>query len=170
VPRKKQEQPVNSPEAGEPETKTAEQLIAEHNKLDEWLKAETKRFAEFMAPHKQRLEDIGNQLLALSNLQKWDSIKTEEGTAYRSTLLNVQVSPEGLPYTSNGPDGVLKGQVVGREALLDFALDHWDDIGNDLLLISAQKDAVKRYMEAHDGQPPPGIKTGFFTRINIRRS
>ena len=169
MPRKKTEAASASPAEGG-QDKTAEQLIAEHNKLDDWFKAETKRFAEFMAPHKQRLEDIGNQLLALSNLQKWDSIRTEEGTAYRSTLLNISVSPDGPPYTSNGPDGVLKGQVVGREALLDFALDHWDDIGNDLLLISAQKDAVKRYMEAHDGQPPPGIKTGFFTRINIRRS
>ena len=168
MPRKKQEQLLTGG-SGYPAqpvvvTQTAEQLIVEHNKLDDWLKAETKRFGELMAPHKQRLEEIGNQLLALSNLQKWDSIKTEEGTAYRSTLLNVSVSPEGAPYQ---PDDRVR---VGREALLDFALDHWDDIGNDLLLISAQKDAVKRFMEAHDGQPPPGIKTGFFTRINIRRT
>ena len=161
-------QPV--PEQAAAVDQTAEQLIAEHNKLDDWLKAETKRFGEFLKPHKERLEEIGNQLLALSNLQKWDSIRTDAGTAYRSTLLNAAVSPEGLPYTSPGPDGVLKGPVVGREALIDFALDNWEDIGNDLLLVSPQKDAVKRWMEAHDGQPPPGVKTGFFTRINIRRS
>jgi hypothetical protein len=143
---------------------TAEQLIAEHNKLDEWIKGEAKRFGEFLKPHKDRLEAIGNQLLALSNTQKWDSIRTDAGTAYRSTLLNISVSPEGLPYETD------KGASVGREALLDFALDHWDDIGNDLLLISAQKDAVKKYMEDHEGKPPPGIKTSWFTRINIRKS
>ncbi len=151
-------------EAAVPVDQTAEQLIAEHNKLDDWLKAETKRFGEFLKPHKERLEAIGNQLLALSNTQNWDSIKTDAGTAYRSTLLNVSVSPDGLPYERG------EEKSIGREALLDFALDHWDDIGNDLLLVSAQKDAVKKFMEANEGKPPPGIVTGAFTRINIRRS
>lgn len=153
------------PQANPAESKTAEQLIAEHTKLDDWLKAETKRFGEFLAPHKQRLEEIGNELLALSNLQRWNNIKTEAGTAYRSTLLNVVVSPDGMAYQREG-----EPPVVGQEALLDFALDHWNDIGADLLLISPQKGAVKRYMEANEGKPPPGCKVGWFTRINIRRS
>jgi len=144
---------------------TAEQLIEEHNRTEDFVKAETKRFGEFLKPHKDRLEAIGNQLLALSNSQKWENIRTEAGTAYRSTLLNASVSPEGTPYKNSAGE-----EVQGREALIDFALDNWNDIGNDLLLVSAQKDAVKRYMEDHAGQPPPGIKVGFFTRINIRRS
>jgi len=160
VPRKKQTVPVEPVKV----ERTAEQLIEEHNKLDDFIKAETKRFGEFMKPHKERLEAIGNELLALSNLQKWENIRTDAGTAYRSTLLNVSVSPEGLPYETD------KGTSIGREALLDFALDHWDDIGNDLLLISPQKDAVKKYIESHEGKPPPGVTISFFTRINVRRS
>jgi len=163
VPRKKQEVQPTVDQVLNP---TAEQLIEEHNKLDDWLKAEAKRFGEFCRPYKDRLEAIGNQLLALSNTAKWESIKTDAGTAYRSTLLNVSVSPEGLPYAREGQEH----PSVGREALLDFALDSWDDIGNDLLLISAQKDAVKKYMEDHEGKPPPGVKVGWYTRINIRRS
>lgn len=166
MPRTKKQAASEAP----PANQTAEALIAEHNKLEEWLKGENKRFGEHCKPYKDRLEVIGNQLLALSNQQKWDNIKTAEGTAYRSTLLNVSISPDGAPYTSSGPDGVLKGQVVGREALLDFCLDNWEDVGNDLLLISAQKDAVRRYMEQNAGKAPPGIVTSFFTRINIRRS
>jgi hypothetical protein len=162
MPRKKQEAPVQvAPVATEA---TAEQLIAEHNKIEAFVKDENKRFGEFMKPHKERLEEIGNQLLGLSNVQKWDSIRTDAGTAYRSTLLNVSVSPEGLPYQVNGEDR------IGREALLDFALDHWDDIGNDLLLVSPQKDAVKKFMEANEGKPPPGVRVNWFTRINIRKS
>lgn len=144
---------------------TAEELITEHNKIEEFVKGENKRFGEFLKPHKERLEEIGNQLLALSNTQKWDSIRTDAGTAYRSTLLNVSVSPEGSPY-----EVADKPPSIGREALLDFALDHWDDIGNDLLLVSPQKDAVKKFMEANEGKPPPGVKVGWFTRINIRKS
>ena len=143
----------------------AADLVAEHLKIEEWIKAESKRFGEFMKPHKERLEEIGNQLLALSNTQKWDSIRTDAGTAYRSTLLNVSVSPDGPTYETTD-----KGVAVGREALLDFALDHWDDIGNDMLLISPQKDAVKKFMEDNGGKPPPGVKTSWFTRINIRKS
>jgi hypothetical protein len=161
---KKQSAAVAAPAEIKGAAATAAQLIAEHNKLDDFIKAETKRFGEFMKPHKGRLEEIGNQLLALSNTEKWQNVKTEEGTAYRSTLLNVSVSAEGLPYESNGQ------QVVGREALLDFALDHWDEIGNDLLLVAPQKDAVRRYMESHEGKPPPGLAISWFTRINVNRS
>lgn len=165
MPRKKQEQPAATPA---PVEATAEQLITEHNKIEEWVKGETKRFTEFMKPHKERLEEISNQLLSLSNTQKWDSIRTDAGTAYRSTLLNVSVSPDGLPYYGNSMSP--GDERLGREALLDFALDNWDDIGNDLLLVSPQKDAVKKFMEANEGKPPPGVKTSWFTRINIRKS
>jgi len=144
--------------------KTAEQLIAEHNQIEDWLKGETKRFNKFMAPHKARLEEIGNKLLALSNEQKWESIRTDAGTAYRSTLMNSSIDAE-KPYSNK--DGVI---VFGREAVLDFCLENWSDYGSDMLMVQAQKDAIKRYMEEHSGEPPPGIKVGFFTRINIRRS
>ena len=162
--RKKQAEVATLNEVRPVTEATAEQLITEHNKIEAFVKAETKRFSDFVAPHKTRLEEIGNQLLALSNTQKWDSIRTDAGTAYRSTLLNVSVSPDALPYDTE------KGASVGREALLDFALDHWDDIGNDLLLVSPQKDAVKKYMESNEGKPPPGVKTSWFTRINIRKA
>ena len=76
--------------------------------------------------------------MALSNTQKSDSIKHDARTAYRSTLFDVSVSPYGLPYLHG-----VYGNGISREALLDFALDAWDDIGNDLLLVSAQKDAVE---------------------------
>ena len=162
MPRSKKQ---SAPEQAPAQDQTAEQLIAEHNKLDDWIKAESKRFSEFLKPHKDRLEAIGNQLLALSNTQGWQNFVSEKGygTAYRSTLLKISVSPEGLPYEREGQAS------VGREALLDFALDHWDDIGNDLLLVSAQVGAVRKYMEEHEGKPPPGITTSWFTRINVNR-
>ena len=163
MPRKKQTAPkVEAPVVVQNDI---EQLIAEHHKIDDWVKAQSKAFAEHLKPHKARLEEIENQLLAMSNAQKCNSFKTDAGTAYRSTLMNLSISPEGPTYRNS------EGQeVIGREALLDFALENWNDYGNDILLISAQKDAVKRYMESHAGSPPPGIKVGFFTRMNVNRS
>ncbi len=130
-------------------SKTVDQLVAEHIKLNDWLASEAKRFDEHMKPFKEQLQMIAAQLLDLSNQQKWESIKTNDGTAYRSTLMNLKVDD--------------------RERLLDFAMEKWDEIGNEILLISAQKDAVKRWLE-ETGFSPPGVSVGYFTRINIRRS
>lgn len=129
---------------------TVEELVAEHNRVDDFIKGISKQFVERLAPYKERLEEINNRLLALSNSQKWESFRAESGTAYRSTLLNTSIE--------------------SRDALLDFCLENWEAIGGEMLLVSAQKDAVRRWMDEHDGQPPPGIKTSFWTRINVRRS
>lgn len=124
-------------------------LVAERLKLEDYLAVETKRLSEFLAPHKARVEEINNQLLAWLNTNKLDKFSCDAGTAYRSTLLNLKVED--------------------REKLLDFCNENWDSIGNELLMVSAQKDAVKTWLDEHEGSPPPGIGISFFTRVNIRK-
>lgn len=171
---KRAEQPVQVPsvqtENGtiEPnfQDQTDEQLVQKYVELRDWTQAEKKRFDTFMEPHKQTMDIIENEFLRRLNERGADSTKTDCGTAYKSTLLNISVTPEGsAPYIR--PDAPAS---IGREALLDFALDNWDEIGNELLLISAQKDSVRRWMDEHQGVPPPGIKVNWFTKVNIRRS
>lgn len=141
-------------------------LVKRYVDLRDWTQAEKKKFETFMEPHKQTMDVIENEFLRRLNERKAQSTPTEHGTAYKSTLLNVSVAPEAAPYQRDADSPV----STGREALLDFALDNWDAIGNELLIISAQKDAVKRYMEEHEGLPPPGIKVVPFIKVNIRRS
>lgn len=145
---------------------TANDLIAEEIKIDDFLKAQTKAFGEFCKPHKDRQAEIQNLLLALLNQQQVDSIKGDAGTCYKSNILNVGIDSEGtdpyVPHEGGTPR-------VGREAFLDFSLDNWEAFGQNGLMFSAQKDSVKKYIEEH-GKPPPGIKISYFTRINIRRS
>lgn len=148
---------------------TDEQLVQRHIQLDDWVKAEKKRFESFLEPHKQELDVIANEFLRRFNERKSDNSKTEYGTAYVSRLMSVSVSPEGAPYEHPDANGSTVS-AIGREALLDFALDHWDEIGNELLLISAQKDAVRKWMEEHEGVPPPGLKIEHIRKVNIRRS
>lgn len=144
---------------------SANDLIAEEIKIDDFCKAQAKAFGEFLKPHKARQEEIQNLLLALLNQQKVDSIKGDAGTCYKSSILNVGLDPEGTEsYTGFGGEA-----RQGREAFLDFSLDNWDTFGADGLLFSPQKDAVKKYIEEHD-KPPPGVKISYFTRVNIRRS
>ena len=149
--------------------KTAEELITEFLSLKDWMAAEAKRFNEHMSPYKARSEAIENELLAMLNALGGDGkamLSSDAGTAYKSTIMDVSISPEGIGYCPRDSNE----QKTGREALLDFALDNWDEIGNELLLFKAQKDAVKKYMEEHDGLPPPGLVINYFTRCNIRRS
>lgn len=146
---------------------TAEQLIAERFALDDKIKGATKILAAYVAPFKERMEEIDVELMTLLNQMGDDkaSISTDVGTAYKSHLLNVSIDPEGEAYVNAAGE-----EQKGRMALLDFALDTWNEGGADLLLVQAQKDAVRAHMDAHDGKPPPGLRINWFTRVNVRRS
>jgi hypothetical protein len=147
---------------------TAEELITEHFDLQDKIKEANKRVAELLAPHKARLEAIDAELHAMLNaLGTGDkaNLSTDAGTAYLSHLMNVSVDPEAPAYTNASGEN-----QVGRMALIDFALENWNEIGADLLLVQPQKDAVRKWMDDHNGQPPPGLKVGWFTRVNVRRS
>lgn len=146
-----------------------EQLVKRYIELDDWLGAEEKKFKTFMAPHNLTLEVIKNEFLRRLNERKSDSSKTEYGTAYKTTVYNLSITPEDTAPHVRNIDGQIS-ESRGREALLDFALDNWDTVGNELLMINAQKDAVKRWMEEHEGNPPPGVKMVPYIKVNIRKS
>jgi hypothetical protein len=129
---------------------TPAELIKNRIQLKTWLDHETKRMNEYFAPVAKQIEEIDNQLLSMLNEQGCESFKSEHGTAYKSTIMNVKVE--------------------NRDDLIDAALEHWDEFGNELLLVSAQKDTVKQYMESHKGALPPGLSISYFTRVNIRRT
>jgi hypothetical protein len=124
-------------------------LITEYLRLKDHVSAETKRFDDFIEPFKTRQQAIGDELLSLMNELGTNNFATDAGTAYKSTLLNVK--------------------LADRDAFLDHCMDQWDDGGSDMLLVQAQKDAVKGYLEAHKANPP-GVETSQFTRVNVRKS
>lgn len=130
---------------------TADKLVAEYFQLKDQLEAWNKKFAEHIKPTQARLEELSNLLLALLNQQGAESLKTDHGTAYKSTI----VTPS----------------IVDRDAYLDFIEQNWGEIGNEMLQLGApQKKAVQDYMESHNGVLPPGTKISSFTRVNVRRS
>lgn len=143
---------------------TADELIQEYFRNDEFITSENKRFAEHMKPFNDRQEAIKAQLQDKMNQEGLDNIKSEHGTAYKSRILNTKIDADAEPYKN--ADGYL---VRGREAVLDFCMDNWAAVGNEMLQVGVTKDAVKAYMEQH-GKPPPGISTSTFVRVNIRRS
>lgn len=136
-------------------SETADYLIGRFVQLRDHCQAQQKKFDEFLKPFKAEQAEIQDKLLALLNQTGGESIKTEYGTASKSTI----VTPK----------------VESRDAYLNwlFALsdDDWTAFGNAMLQIAApQIDAVREYMQNHEGQLPPGVQTSSFTRVNVRRS
>ena len=128
---------------------TDAQLVEQYLKLKAYVAERKEAHAAELAPYQEGMDTIENAFLERLNERGADNTKTDAGTAYKSTLMNVK--------------------VVERDAFLKFCTENWDTIGADLLQVSATKDAVKQCIESTQ-QPPPGIEVSFFTRVNVRKS
>ena len=152
-----------------PTSSTNDALVQEALAIDDYVKAENKRLSEFLAPYRARAEEIDRILLARMLEQGMPSIKTDHGTAYKSTI----VTPK----------------IVDREAYLDLVMDNYETFGRGLLQVGApqkaafdeyverRKQEISAYQEANGGALPndvgilpAGVEISSFTRINIRRS
>ena len=125
-------------------------LIAENFKLEEEIKAATAKLNEWAKPRSERIKEIESEISRRLLERKADSTKTDSGTAYFSTIMNVKVED--------------------RTKLFDFIADNWETYGDDMLQLGAAKGAISRYMEENDGTLPPGLSISHFQRLNIRRS
>jgi hypothetical protein len=133
-----------------PAEATPAELVASHFKLKADLEAIQKVCSENCKPYQVKLEEVHNEMLKFLNANGGDSFSTDDGTMYKSVLL--------------------KSKIVDKDKFVDACLDDWDGFGAEALLVSAKIDEVRKYMEEHNGTPPPGIETDFFTRVNVRRT
>jgi hypothetical protein len=124
------------------------QLVEGHQQLKASTATLEKAHAAKIGPLKQAMTAIENEFLKRLDERGADNTKTDAGTAYKSTLLNVK--------------------VVDRDAFLKFCTAYWGTIGADMLNVTAVKDPVREYMNGKN-MPPPGVETSQFVRINVRR-
>lgn len=129
---------------------TPADLIQHYHQLSGWLDTESKRLEEYYKPHRVKLEEIKNQLLAMLNEQNLDSFKSEHGTAYKSEI----TTPK----------------IIDKEKFLDFVLEDWGNRGELLQIAAPQKSAFENYMQENNGALPPFTEVSKFIRLNIRRS
>ncbi len=128
---------------------TAEQLIAEVIALKDKLALASKQFDDFCKPFKEKIAANENALLAMLNEQRLDSVKSDAGTAYKSTITSYK--------------------IADRDKVLDLIMDNWEQFGSEMLQFSVQKDAVKNFVQ-ENGKLPEGLTQDSFVRLNIRRS
>lgn len=125
---------------------TDDQLIEKYFELDAYVTSKEEALKAELKAHNEAIATIKAALQQRLIERGANHTATDHGTAYLSDILNVK--------------------VVDRAQFLAYAFDG----GEDMLLASAQKDAVKTYMQVHGGQNPPGIETSVFTKLNIRKS
>ena len=126
-------------------------LIDEILQLDEYIETQTRRLDEFLKPHRESLEAKKHALQNFLNQTGGKNFKSEKGTAYLSTT------------TSYSIDG-------DRTQFLDWVLDKWDERGDMLKIGAPYVDPVRAYMDANNGQLPPGISLSKYSRLNVNRS
>jgi hypothetical protein len=168
APRKKPA--VEQPSAAVVERFEPAALIKEHLTLKAYVEGEQKRLAEFLKPAVERMQACKSQLHAKALEQHVNGFPTDEGTAYLSEIINHAIDPESSYTTADGR------QSFGRDALLDWMLEHWDEYGSEGMLLGITKPIVEKWRDATkseqqpNGVPPPGLKLTTELRLNIRKS
>lgn len=90
---------------------------------------------------------IENEMLRRLNAEGQQSMKAASGaTAFKTTTM--------------------RASVGDRDKFITYVLDYH---ATDLLTNAVSKEAVKEYMEANNGTPPPGVETAFIVGVNFRK-
>lgn len=128
-------------------------LIYERQKLRAFLEGQQKQFQEYCKPYNEQVQKLDAQLTAIMTEQNLSSFKTEFGTAILSRIDSAKIKPDE------------------RDAYIDLCLDNWEQFGGEMLQIGAPKaEAVRNYMDAHEGQLPPHIEISTERRFSIRKA
>lgn len=133
---------------------SADSLVQEYLKIKDYLTQQARAFTDFCKPYRDQQTLLENQMLDMLNKLGGDgrqSIKTESGTFFRTTI----VTPK----------------IVDREKYLDLVLENYETWGNGMLQLGApKKEAIDAYSRENNGALPAGVETSTFVNLNVRRS
>ena len=120
-------------------------VIAAYRKLRDLKDAKKKQHSEELRPLNDKIIELEAWMLNKLNEVGANSIKTESGTAYKSTQTKAKVSDwdEALTFVRTN--------------------DLWH-----LLERRVSKTAVEEYIES-EGTPPPGIEVDSEVKLNVRK-
>lgn len=125
---------------------TTADLIGQYLKLRTAVETKTKEFEASLTPYKDAMVAIEGAVTQQINDLGGQSIKTEQGTAYRTTTLGVK--------------------VADRELFMDFVFDGRLE---SFLTNHVAKEAVTEYIEKHQA-PPPGVDVVHVHKTNFRKA
>lgn len=130
---------------GEP---TTGEMIKRFIELRDHVERKTKEFEASIKPYKDGMAALENKVSAQIIDMGGESIKTEFGTAYRTTVMAVK--------------------MADRQAFMEFVTQDWGE--REAFLTSAvTKDVVKDWIEQNNSKPP-GLDIAYIHKTNFRRS
>lgn len=128
-------------------------LVEQRQKIKAAHEADLAKFTAHWKPALEELQKIDNQITAAMHEQGLKSVKTDVGTAILSEITTAKI------------------KLDEREAYIDMCLDSWDEFGGEMLQIGAPKaDAVRAYMDSHEGQMPPHVEISTLLRFSVRKA
>jgi hypothetical protein len=139
-----------------PEQPNDLQIIASYIARRDRIADLTKAFEAAVAPYKQQMKTLENEMLRRLLERGAEHSNTEIGTAYKEQTLQVKCED--------------------KEAFHHYAIDHYDTFGKDLLTAHVGKEALKLVIdksknEAHpNGVVPPGLAVSFETVVRFRKA
>lgn len=154
---------------------TIDQIVEKYVATRDAQKLLSDKHAAEMKPFNDKKAILEQAMLAMLNEQNAESVKTEHGTAYKSTVMSVTVDPDGgwdkvVEYILAGAiDRIADSLEKGEPPEAQIAAFR-DTPEMALINRSVNKTAVKEIMEQQDGFIPPGVKTALITSVNVRRA
>lgn len=128
-------------------------LVEKRQAIRTHLEAQQKAFADYCKPYYEQMQQLDAQLTEMMTQQNIKSLKTDFGTAILSQIDTAKIKADE------------------RDAYIDLCLDNWDEFGGEMLQIGTPKaEAVRNYMDAHEGQLPPHVEMSTFLRFSIRKA
>lgn len=121
-------------------------LIRQFIALRDTVDKLTLEFEASLEPYKTAMLTIEGLVTDEINRLGGQAIKTEHGTAYRSTTLQTK--------------------VADRDVWFDFI---WQHNARQFLTTNVNKEAVRDWLEAHEQQGPPGLDITTINKTNFRR-
>jgi hypothetical protein len=127
---------------------TTAEMIQQYIRLRDYVELKTKEFEASLKPYRDGMATlegkVSQQIIDLGG----ESIKTEFGTAYRTTVMAVK--------------------MADRQAFMEFVTQDWGE--REAFLTSAvTKDVVKDWIEQNNSKPP-GLDIAYIHKTNFRRA
>jgi hydroxymethylglutaryl-CoA reductase len=130
---------------------TDQDLVEKYFEIKDYITRENEEFQARIKPWADKLILIEDAFLERLNARNAKNSKTDAGTAYKITRMDVKVED--------------------HNTFLKFCLDNWDKWGMDMLRVGAVTEHVRKFIDEHKRREnPPGLSTSSTTRVNIRRS
>lgn len=141
---------------------TPAELIKKYIELRDYVEAQIRTDEERLKPYKDGMDAISGMVQQHLISDGADNIKTEFGTAYRTTHMSVRLADRGALLA------MLQDEALHHDDPVTIAETAVQSVAS-YFTAAVNKEKIKEYLDAK-GNAPPGIDITTIQKVNFRRS